>query len=324
MSNELLLWIGFNVFVLAMLALDLGVFHRKAHEVKIKEALWWSAVWIALALAFNTGIYFFRGEEAALEFLTGYLLEKALSVDNIFVFIMIFAYFRVPALYQHKVLFWGILGALVMRAIFIATGITLLQHFHWVIYIFGAFLIITGIKLAMQQDKEVHPEKNPVLQLFRRFMPVTKNFEGDKFVVKRDSRRFATPLLVVLLMVETTDVVFALDSIPAILAITTDPFIVYTSNVFAILGLRALYFALAGAMQMFHYLSYGLAAILVFVGVKMMIMDFYKLPIGISLGVVAGILAVAVILSLVRPRLNAEALSAQEKAPQISHEEVLS
>ena len=323
MSNELLLWIGFNVFVLAMLALDLGVFHRKAHEVKVKEALWWSAVWIALAMLFNAGIYFFRGEEAALEFLTGYLLEKALSVDNIFVFIMIFAYFRVPALYQHKVLFWGILGALIMRAIFIATGITLLQHFHWVIYIFGAFLILTGIKLAVQQDKEVHPEKNPVLKLFRRFMPVTKNFEGDKFLVKRDGRRFATPLLVVLLMVETTDVVFALDSIPAILAITTDPFIVYTSNVFAILGLRALYFALAGIMQMFHYLSYGLAAILVFVGIKMMIMDFYKLPITVSLGVVAGILAIAVILSLVRPRRNAEALSMPENSTPVSHEEVL-
>ena len=318
MSNELLLWIGFNVFVLAMLALDLGVFHRKAHEVKVKEALWWSAMWISLALAFNAGVYFWRSEEAALEFLTGYLLEKALSVDNIFVFIMIFAYFRVPALYQHKVLFWGILGALIMRAIFIATGIALLQHFHWVIYIFGAFLILTGIKLAVQQDKEVHPEKNPVLKLFRRFMPVTKNFEGDKFVVKRDGRRFATPLLVVLLMVETTDVVFALDSIPAILAITTDPFIVYTSNVFAILGLRALYFALAGIMQMFHYLSYGLAAILVFVGVKMMIMDFYKLPIGISLGVVAGILAIAVILSLVRPRRIVGAAPAQMKSPQIS------
>jgi tellurite resistance protein TerC len=321
MSNELLLWIGFNIFVLAMLALDLGVFHRKAHEVKIKEALWWSAAWIALAMLFNAGVYFFRGEQAALEFLTGYLLEKALSVDNIFVFIMIFAYFRVPALYQHKVLFWGILGALIMRAIFIATGITLLQHFHWVIYIFGAFLIITGVKLAVQQNKEVHPEKNPVLKLFRRFMPVTKNFAGDKFLVKRDGRRFATPLLVVLLMVETTDVVFALDSIPAILAITTDPFIVYTSNVFAILGLRALYFALAGIMQMFHYLSYGLAAILVFVGVKMMLMDFYKLPIGISLGVVAGILAVAVILSLVRPRRATGVLPA--KSPQISHEEAL-
>jgi tellurite resistance protein TerC len=315
MSNELLLWIGFNVFVLAMLALDLGVFHRKAHEVKVKEALWWSTVWIALALAFNTGIYFFRGEEAALEFLTGYLLEKALSVDNIFVFIMIFAYFRVPALYQHKVLFWGILGALIMRAIFIAAGITLLQHFHWVVYIFGAFLIVTGIKLAVQQDKEVHPEKNLVLKLFRRFMPVTKNLEGDRFLVKHDGRRLATPLLVVLLMVETTDIIFALDSIPAILAITTDPFIVYTSNVFAILGLRALYFALAGIMQMFHYLSYGLAAILVFVGVKMMIMDFYKLPIGISLGVVAGILAISVILSLLRPRPMAKAAKATELEP---------
>ena len=321
MSNELLLWIGFNVFVLAMLALDLGVFHRKAHEVKVKEALWWSAVWVGLAMLFNTGVYFWRGEEAALEFLTGYLLEKALSVDNIFVFIMIFAYFRVPALYQHKVLFWGILGALVMRAIFIATGITLLQHFHWVIYIFGAFLILTGIKLAVQQDKEVHPEKNPVLKLFRRFMPVTKGFEGDRFVVKRDGRRFATPLLVVLLMVETTDVVFALDSIPAILAITTDPFIVYTSNVFAILGLRALYFALAGIMQMFHYLSYGLAAILVFVGVKMMIMDFYKLPIGISLGVVASILAIAVIVSLVRPRRDAAVAPVQAKTPHFSQQE---
>ncbi|MDZ7363762.1 MAG: TerC family protein [candidate division KSB1 bacterium] len=302
--NEYVIWIGFNVFVLAMLALDLGVFHRKAHEVKIKEALIWSAVWIALALAFNVGVYFWRGSETALEFLTGYLLEKALSVDNIFVFIMIFAYFRVPALYQHKVLFWGILGALVMRAIFIAAGVTLLQHFHWVIYIFGAFLILTGIKLAMQQDKEVHPEKNPVLRLFRRLMPVMKHYKGDKFLIKRRGRRYATPLLLVLVMVETTDLVFALDSIPAILAITMDPFIVYTSNVFAILGLRALYFALAGIMQMFHYLSYGLAAILVFVGVKMMMMDFYKLPIAISLGVVAGILTISVIASLLRPRQN--------------------
>jgi tellurite resistance protein TerC len=303
--NEYVMWIGFNIFVLAMLALDLGVFHRQAHEVKIKEALLWSAVWIGLAMAFNVGVYFWRGPDTALEFLTGYLLEKALSVDNIFVFIMIFAYFRVPALYQHKVLFWGILGALVMRAIFIAAGVTLLQHFHWVIYIFGAFLILTGIKLAMQKDKEVHPEKNPVLRLFRRLMPVMKHYKGDKFLIKRNGRRYATPLLLVLVMVETTDLVFALDSIPAILAITTDPFIVYTSNVFAILGLRALYFALAGIMQMFHYLSYGLAVILVFVGVKMMIMDFYKLPISISLGVVAGVLTISVIASLLlHPRQN--------------------
>ncbi len=302
MSNELLLWIGFNVFVLAMLALDLGVFHRKAHEIKIKEALLWSAVWILLALAFNTGIYLWRGQEAALEFLTGYLLEKSLSVDNIFVFIMIFAYFRVPALYQHKVLFWGILGALIMRAIFIATGATLIQHFHWVIYIFGAFLILTGIKMAMQKDKEIHPGKNPVLKLFRRFMPVTERYEGSSFFVRKGRRWFATPLVIVLLVVETTDVIFAVDSIPAILAITVDPFIVYTSNVFAILGLRALYFALAGIMQLFHYLGYGLAAILVFVGIKMLMTDFYKLPIAVALGVVAGILLISVVASLLRPR----------------------
>lgn len=307
MSNELWMWIGFNVFVLAMLALDLGVFHRKSHEVKIKEALMWSGVWIALALIFNYGLYLWRGSEVALEFLTGYLIEKSLSVDNIFVFIMIFAYFKVPALYQHKVLFWGILGALVMRAIFIAAGVTLIQQFHWVIYVFGAFLILTGIKMALQKDKEIHPEKNPVLKLFRRMMPVTTQYFGDRFFVKQDRRNYATPLFVVLLLIETTDLIFAVDSIPAILAITTDPFIVYTSNVFAILGLRALYFALAGIMQMFHYLAYGLAAILVFVGAKMMLVDFYKLPIGVALGVVAGILIVSVVASLLRPRKEAVA-----------------
>jgi tellurite resistance protein TerC len=308
------MWIGFNVFVLAMLALDLGVFHRKAHEVNVKEALWWSAVWIALALAFNAGIYFFRGEEDALEFLTGYLLEKALSVDNIFVFIMIFAYFKVPARYQHKVLFWGILGALVMRALFIAGGVTLIQKFHWVIYVFGGFLILTGIRMALHQDTEIRPEKNPVLKLFRRFMPVAERHKGDSFFIKQNGRRFATPLFIVLLMIETTDVIFAVDSIPAILAITTDPFIVYTSNVFAILGLRALYFALAGVMQMFHYLAYGLAAILVFVGAKMMLADFYKLPISVALGVVAGILTIAIVASLVWPK-------AEEQAELISEEE---
>lgn len=304
MSNELWMWIGFNAFVLAMLALDLGVFHRKSHEVKIKEALAWSGVWIALALVFNTMLYFWRGEQAALEFFTGYIIEKSLSVDNIFVFIMIFAYFKVPALYQHKILFWGILGALLMRALFIATGVTLIQKFHWIIYVFGAFLIITGIKMALQKGQEIHPEKNPVLKLFRRFMPVANNYSGDKFFINEGTRRVATPLFVVLLLIETTDVIFAVDSIPAILAITTDPFIVYTSNVFAILGLRALYFALAGVMQMFHYLTYGLAAILVFVGVKMMLVDFYKLPIGIALGVVAGILAISVIASLLHPKAD--------------------
>jgi tellurite resistance protein TerC len=251
------------------------------------------------------------------------LLEKSLSVDNIFVFIMIFAYFRVPALYQHKVLFWGILGALIMRAIFIAAGVTLIQQFHWVIYIFGAFLVLTGIKMATQKDKEIHPEKNPVLKLFRRFMPVTERYEDSRFFVKKGRRWFATPLFVVLLVVETTDVIFAVDSIPAILAITIDPFIVYTSNVFAILGLRALYFALAGIMQLFHYLAYGLAAILVFVGIKMLLADIYKLPIAVALGVVAGILLISVVASLLRPRRDTGVLPAQTESPQISHEEML-
>jgi len=302
MSNQILWWVGFNLFVLMMLAIDLSVFHRKAHEVKFKEALIWSIVWIALALLFNLGIYFWRGPQTALEFLTGYLIEKSLSVDNLFIFLLIFSYFRVPALYQHKVLFWGILGALVMRAIFIAAGVTLIQKFHWLIYIFGGFLILTGIKMALEKEKKIHPERNPVLRLFRRFVPVTSDYEGDKFLVKREGRYFATPLFITLLIVETTDLIFAVDSIPAILAITLDPFIVYTSNVFAILGLRSLYFALAGIMQLFHYLHYGLSAILVFVGVKMLLADIYKIPLGIALGVVAGFLLISVIVSIIRPR----------------------
>ncbi|MDZ7269026.1 MAG: TerC family protein [candidate division KSB1 bacterium] len=302
MSDQILLWVGFNLFVLLMLALDLGVFHRKAHVVKTKEALLWSVVWIALALLFNLGIYFWQGQKVALEFLTGYLIEKSLSVDNIFVFLMIFAYFGVPALYQHKVLFWGILGALVMRAIFIVSGVALIERFHWIIYIFGVFLILTGVKMAWQKDKEIHPEKNPVLRLFRRVMPVTDRYHGGAFFVRPAGRYLATPLFVVLLLVETTDLIFAVDSIPAILAITLDPFIVYTSNVFAILGLRSLYFALAGIMPLFHYLNYGLAAILTFVGVKMMLVDFYKIPIGVSLSVVAAILLVAILASLLWPR----------------------
>ena len=302
MSNQILWWVVFNIFVLAMLAIDLGVFHRKAHEIKIKEALIWSAIWITLALLFNLGIYFWRGPQTALEFLTGYLIEKSLSVDNIFIFLLIFSYFRVPALYQHKVLFWGILGALVMRAIFIAAGVTLIQKFHWLIYIFGGFLILTGIKMALEKEKKIHPERNPVLRLFRRFVPVTSDYEGDKFLVKREGRYFATPLFITLLIVETTDVIFAIDSIPAILAITLDPFIVYTSNIFAILGLRSLYFALAGIMQLFHYLHYGLSAILVFVGAKMLLAYIYKIPVDIALGVVAGFLLISVIVSIIRPR----------------------
>lgn len=310
MSEQAMWWIGFNVFVLAMLAVDLGVFHRKSHEVKLREALAWSVVWIAVALVFNLGIYLgwfgvypeAARSQRAMEFLTGYLIEKSLSVDNIFVFLLIFTYFRVPAAYQHKVLFWGVVGALVMRAIFIVGGVVLLERFHWLIYVFGAFLILTGIKMALQKDKQIHPERNPVLRLFRRLMPVTPEYEGDRFFVRREARWFATPLFVTLLFVETTDLIFAVDSIPAILAITADPFIVYTSNVFAMLGLRALYFALAGIMQMFHYLHYGLAAVLVFVGVKMVVVDLIgKIPTGISLGVIAAILTISIVASILRP-----------------------
>jgi tellurite resistance protein TerC len=311
------LWVVFNVFVLAMLALDLGVFHRTAHEVKFKEALTWSAVWISLALIFNVLIWMFwkqmapdseySNAEAGMAFLTGYLIEKALSVDNIFVFIMIFSYFHVPSLYQHKVLFWGIIGALLMRALCIVLGITLLERFHWLIYVFGAFLILTGIKMLTQHGKKLEPEKNPVLKLFRRIMPVTDKYHGDKFFVRQADasgkmRRFATPLFVALLFVEMSDLIFAVDSIPAILAITREPFLVYTSNVFAILGLRSLYFALAGIMGMFHLLHYGLSAILIFVGGKMLATEIWgKVPTALSLGVVAGILAISILASLKFP-----------------------
>jgi tellurite resistance protein TerC len=296
------MWVAFNVFVLAMLAVDLGVVHRRAHEVTLKEALIWSGIWIALALLFALGIYVWYGSRPALEFLTGYLIEKSLSVDNIFVFVLIFSYFKVPARYQHEVLFWGILGALVMRAMFIFAGIALLQRLHWIMYVFGALLVLTGIKMAMEKDKEIHPDKNPVLKLFRRLVPVTEGYHADRFFVQQDGQYAATPLFIVLLVVETTDVIFAVDSIPAILGITVDPFLVYTSNVFAILGLRALYFALAGVMQLFHYLHYGLSAILVFVGAKMLLADVYKLPVGVALGVIAGILLIAIIASLMRPQ----------------------
>ena len=298
---QVLLWIIFNIFVVAMLALDLGVFHRTAHVIHIREALVWCVLWMTLALLFNVGIYFWHGSEPALEFLTGYLLEYSLSVDNIFVFLMIFSYFRVPYLHQHKVLFWGILGALIMRALFILTGITLIQKFHWVMYIMGGFLVLTGIKMALQKGEDINPEHNPVLRLFRRLMPVTDDYEGDRFFVRRSGRLFATPLFVIVLVVETTDVIFAVDSIPAILAITLDPFIVYTSNVFAILGLRALFFALAGIIRLFHYLPYGLSLILVFVGIKMLLVDIYKIPISMALGTVAAVLVISVVASIIFP-----------------------
>ena len=307
---QVLLWVIFNIFVVAMLALDLGVFHRTAHVIHIREALLWCVLWMTLALLFNVGIYFWHGSEPALEFLTGYLLEYSLSVDNIFVFLMIFSYFRVPYLHQHKVLFWGILGALIMRALFILTGITLIQKFHWVIYIMGGFLVLTGIKMAMQKGEDINPERNPVLRLFRRLMPVTEDYEGDRFFVRRSGRLFATPLFIIVLVVETTDVIFAVDSIPAILAITLDPFIVYTSNVFAILGLRALFFALAGIIRLFHYLPYGLSLILVFVGVKMLLVDIYKIPISMALGTVAAVLVISVIASIIFPPKTEEPPSA--------------
>ena len=323
MEEPIWLWVGFNLFVLAMLALDLGVFHRKSHAVSGKEALTWSLVWIALSLAFNTVIYFFwdrmmpsssyTNGEAALAFLTGYLIEKSLSVDNIFVFILIFSFFGVPAAYQHRVLFWGILGALLMRGILIAVGAALLEQFHWIIYIFGAFLIFTGIRMAWQHDENVEPDKNPVVRFFRKFMPVTENFEEDKFFIRRAGKLFATPLFLILLVVESTDLIFAVDSIPAIFAVTRDPFIVYTSNVFAILGLRALYFLLANVMDKFQYLKYGLAAVLTFVGIKMVIVDFYKIPVGISLLVVAGILTISILASLWKARNSPKELRTAEK-----------
>ncbi len=313
-------WIGFNAFVLAMLALDLGVFHRKSHEVKFKEAIGWSVFWIALAGIFNVGIYLYwnsiapnssyTNSEAALAFLTGYLIEKSLSVDNLFVILLIFSYFAVPSLYQHKVLFWGILGALFFRAFFIFAGVALINRFSWMVIVFGGFLILTGIKMAFQKDKKLEPEKNPVLRLFKQFVPVTPEYHGGKFFTRIDNRVWATPLFVALLFVELTDIVFAVDSIPAIIAVTREPFLVYTANVFAILGLRSLYFALAGIMKMFHYLHYGLSVILVFVGGKMLYTHFTgdKLPTSISLGVIAGTIAASIIASLLWPKKEAAVL----------------
>ncbi len=301
MNYSIFAWVGFIIFILLMLYLDLRVFYRRAHVIKIKEALLLSAFWIALALLFNLGIFFFYNKHKALEFLTGYLIEKSLSVDNLFVFLVIFSYFCVPATYQHKVLVLGILGAVVIRALFIIIGITLIQKLHWMIYIFGAFLILTGAKLVLERERQIKPEQNLVLRLFRRVFPVTRTFENGKFFIKRNGKYFATPLFVVVLTIETTDIVFAIDSIPAILAITLDPFIVYTSNIFAILGLRALFFALADIMQLFHYLRYGLSVILIFVGAKMLLSEFYKIPISIALGVVASILLFCMFLSILCP-----------------------
>jgi tellurite resistance protein TerC len=295
------LWVGFTLFVLAMLALDLGVFNRRAHVVRTGEALVWTMVWIGLALLFGVGVYVWSGADHALEFLTGYLIEKALSVDNLFVFLVLFSFFGVPEKLQHRVLYWGILGALVTRAIFIVVGSALLQRFHWVMYIFGGFLVITGAKLLLQRKGEVHPERNLLFRVLRRLIPSVSTYREAHFVVVENGRRYATPLLLVLVAIESSDIIFAVDSIPAVFAITTDPFIVYTSNVFAVLGLRALYFVLSQMMGRFHYLQVGLALVLAFIGAKMLLVSVYKLPIAISLGVIAGLILAAIVASLIWP-----------------------
>ena len=302
-------WVIFTVFILAMLALDLGVFNRKTHVITMKEAMLWTAFWVSLALAFGAGVYFFYGHGKAMEFFAGYLIEYSLSIDNLFVFMLIFRFFNVPQAYEHKALFWGILMALVTRAVFIFAGVALITTFHWVMYIFGAFLVFTGVKMALNRQTEVHPEKNVAIRLLRFFIPVTRRFAGAKFFVVRRGVRYATPMLAVLLALETTDILFAIDSIPAVLAISKDPFIVYTSNVFAILGLRSLFFAISGLMKLFHLLHYGLAAILTFVGVKMLIEDFYHVPVGVSLLVIASLLAVAIVSSVIWPEKAGTVLS---------------
>lgn len=296
-------WAGFFTFISAMLALDLGVLQREAHEVKMKEALGWCAVWFSLALAFNGLIWWWRGPAPAQEFLAAYLVELCLSVDNVFVFILVFAYFKVAPRYQHRVLFWGILGAVIMRAVFILVGVSVIARFHWILYIFGAFLVYTGIKMALpsKEEVDVNPEHNFAVRLFRRFFPVSDKTHGGDFFVRENGRNVATPLFIVLIVVETTDVVFALDSLPAVLAITRDGFIALTSNVFAILGLRSLYFALNGVMQLFRYLKVGLALILTFIGIKMLIESWVHVSIGISLAVIAGVLTTSIVASLLIP-----------------------
>jgi tellurite resistance protein TerC len=296
-------WVGFNALVLALLALDLFVFHREAREVKPKEAALWSVFWVVLSLLFNLFIYYEFGPASATEFFTGYLIEKSLSVDNLFVFVLIFGYFNVPPRYQHRILFWGILGALVMRALLIFTGSVLISNFEWTIYLFGAFLVFTGVRMAFEKDDSIEVEANPLIRFVRRLFPVTTTYHGHRFFVREAGRTFATPLLIVLVMVESTDVIFALDSIPAIFAITKNSFIVYTSNIFAILGLRALYFLLANVIDKFYFLKYGLAVVLCFIGVKMIITWFdVHVSTGISLGVVGLVLVASVAISLLFPK----------------------
>jgi tellurite resistance protein TerC len=312
--GTLTLWVGFVVFIVLMLAVDLGVFHRKAHVVSLREAGIWSAVWVALALLFNAGLWHWAGGAKGLEFLTGYVIEKSLSVDNIFVFALVFRYFGVEPRYQHRVLFWGILGALVMRGAMIWLGVELIVRYHWILYVFGAFLVFTGIRMLFHKPEDIHPERNPVLRLARRVVPMTPDYDGQNFFVLRAGRWLATPMFFVLLVVETTDLAFAVDSIPAIFAITHDPFIVFTSNVFAILGLRAFYFLLAGVLPMFRYLSAGLSTVLIFIGVKMLVEPWVEITTGVSLGVVSAVLGAAVAASLAATRRERAAAAQQDSS----------
>lgn len=298
MSQELMLWGGFVLFIVLMLALDLGVFHKENHEIKLKEALMWTMFWVSLALIFNIGIYHFMGSEKALQFLTGYLIEESLSIDNVFVFMLIFSYFKVPPKYQHKILFWGILGAMLMRITFILSGILLIEKFHWIIFVFGGFLVITGIRLAFQDEISIKPDSNPVIRLFKRFFRITDTYHKDKFFIRENGILLATPMMIVLIFIEVSDLIFAVDSIPAILAITSDPFIVFTSNVFAILGLRSLFFAISAISKYFIYLKYGLAAILTYVGTKMLVSDYYKIDPLYSLLVILAILSLSIFTSM--------------------------
>jgi len=301
-SDSVLLFGGFSVFVVVMLALDLTVFHRNAHTVRVREAVVWYGIWVGLAVLFNIGVFVWMGADKGNEFLTAYVIELSLSVDNIFVFLIVFSSFGVPPEYRHRVLFLGILGAVVMRGLFIATGVALLENFSWLIFLFGGFLVFTGVKLAIRRDEEVQPDKNPVMKLAKRFLPVTSEFEGQKFFVRRAGKWFVTPLFMVLIGLETTDLIFAVDSVPAVLAISDDPFIIWSSNVFAILGLRALFFLVDGILPYFRYLNFGLSVILVFIGIKMITSDAYHMPTAISLGTVGSILTITILASYIAKR----------------------
>jgi tellurite resistance protein TerC len=315
LSVDLWVWPAFVGLILFLLALDLFVFHRDAHEVSFREATMYSIFWITLGLAFGALIFVWQGPKAGGEYLAGYLIEKSLAVDNIFVFALIFGYFAVPAKYQHRVLFWGVVGALVFRAAFIAGGAALLESFHWMIYVFGGFLVYTGVKMARHRDEEIHPERNPALRLFKRLVPTTDEYHGQRFTIRRAGKLVATPLLAVLVLVETSDIIFAVDSIPAIFAVTSDPFLVFTSNAFAILGLRALYFMLAGMIERFVFLKVGLAAVLIFVGAKMLLTDVWKIPIWISLAVIAAMILVSIVASL--RRTAAEAREPEDRPAEL-------